>query len=76
MTAAAGTLKSVDIMTEGGGITQPCTATTVPHPTGVPTYLVLGWEGPTALVPGDGGLSLAGHHAVQVQGLSLGDGWG
>lgn len=41
---------------------------------GAPTYLVLGREGPTTLVPGDGGLSLASHHAVQVQSLSLGDG--
>ena len=59
-------------MAGGGGIGWPPTAP-VPNPTSVPTYLVLGREGPTTLVPGDGGLSLAGHHAVQVQGLSLGD---
>lgn len=44
-----------------------------PLPCHIPTYLVLGWEGPTTLVPGEGGLALASHHTVKVQGLSLGD---
>ena len=39
-------------------------------------YLVPGWQGPTALVPGDSGLCRAGDDAVEVQGLSLSDGGG
>ena len=45
-----------------------------PLPCPLPTYLVLGWEGPATLVPGESGLALVGDHAVKVQGLSLGDG--
>ena len=34
-------------------------------------YLVPGWQGPTALVPGDSGLQAASDDTVEVQGLSL-----
>ena len=62
------------------GDTNPSKPPKIPFPpqkcsSSVP-YLVLGREGPATLVPGDGGLSLPGHDAVEVQGLSLGDGGG
>lgn len=36
-------------------------------------YLVAGGQGAAALVPGDGDVPRSCHHAVEVQGLSLGD---
>ena len=39
-------------------------------------YLVAGGQGAAALVPRHGGGAGSCHQAVEVQGLSLGDGWG